>query len=66
MQTEYESICRNEIHQMTPKLEEGPHRCITQHPGFLPNFINEYVVELAVYEYNYIAGPLDDNEPIHE
>ena len=55
MQTEYESICRNEIHQMTPKLEEGPHRCITQHPGFLPNFINEYVVELAVYEYNYIG-----------
>ena len=51
MPTEYESICCNEVHQITPKLQEGPHRCITQHPGFMANFINEDVVELAVYEY---------------
>ena len=65
MPTEYESICCYEVHHITPKLE-GPNRCITQHAGFLSNFINEYVVELAVYEYNYVAGPLDDNEPTHE
>ena len=66
MTTEYESICCKEVRQIAPKLEEGPHRCITQHPGFLANFINEYVVELAVYEYNYVDGPLDNHEPIHE
>ena len=66
MPTELESVYSTEMCAVTNKAEEAEVRCIIQHDGFEPNFINHHVVELAVFEYNNIVGPLDDNDEIHK
>ena len=64
MPTECESICCKEIQRVSLKIDEEQLECITAHDGFHFNFLNHHV-ELGVDEYNFQAGPLDDNEEIH-
>ncbi|XP_048259864.1 uncharacterized protein LOC125384481 [Haliotis rufescens] len=47
-------------------VREKPLNCITQHEGFSVNFTNIHVLQLALLEFVSLAGPLDDNEPIHK
>lgn len=66
MPTEYESICCQEICAVANKTGNAQIKCITEHDGFAPNFLNHHVVELAVFEFNGTDGPLDDNDEIHK
>ena len=40
--------------------------CITQHPGYDGNCLNEYVVETSFYEFLEGYGHVGDDEPIHK
>ena len=40
--------------------------CITQHPGYEGNCLNEYVVETSFYEFLEDYGHVGDDEPVHK
>ena len=48
------------------KTDDAQIKCVTEHDGFAPNFLNHHVMELAVYEFNCTDGPIDDNDEIHK
>ncbi|XP_071105320.1 P2X purinoceptor 7-like [Haliotis cracherodii] len=68
MSSRPESKCCHFYAGAREKMEEGaePLDCITQHEGFSVNFTNIHVLQLALLEFVSLAGPLDDNEPIHK
>ena len=39
--------------------------CITEHPGYEGNCLNEYVVETSFYEFLQGYGHVGDEEPVH-
>ncbi|XP_052075875.1 uncharacterized protein LOC127713966 [Mytilus californianus] len=48
-----ECICCHELSRVTEKMEElpTPVSCITEHPGFEPVCLNQYVLETAYFQY---------------
>ena len=66
MGSEHESVCCQEIHGYSYRLEEEDVQCITQHPGFDANCTNPWVLELSFWEYLQNNGPIGDEEPRHE
>ena len=68
MATPRECICC--LHTATirapVKDRVGTYKCITAHPGFEVNCLNEFVMEHAVKEWRAKNGPIGDEEPAHE
>ncbi|CAC5418551.1 unnamed protein product [Mytilus coruscus] len=60
MPTANECICCQELNRMTDKMEElpSPTQCITEHPGFEPVCLNQYVLETAYYQYRQQYGEI--------
>lgn len=64
MQDPADNICCHTYSPMMCRLQEGQ-TCITQHPGFVVNCTNIYVLEASVYEFVEDEGPLGDEESVH-
>ena len=56
MPTERESVCCQDICAVARKTDDAQIKCVTEHDGFAPNFLNHHVMELAVYEFNCTNG----------
>ena len=41
------------------------YKCIIEHPGFMSNCLDIYVLEASVYEFVQDNGPLGDDEDIY-
>ena len=61
-----ESLCCHEVDLVDRQREELDLMCITKHPGFVGNCINQYVVETSFYEFLANYGHVGDDEPVHE
>ena len=48
------------------KRQERNLGCITEHPGYEGNCLNEDVVETSFYEYLADYGHVGDDEPVHK
>ena len=66
MDSEEESVCCQELHRYSYRLEEADVQCITDHPGFHVNCCNPHVLELSFWEFLQNNGPIGDEEPRHE
>ncbi|XP_061192279.1 uncharacterized protein LOC133200509 [Saccostrea echinata] len=66
METDEECLCCHEIAPILEKIEAKHLKCITEHDGFQGNCLNIDVLEVSMYEFIDMDGPLDDNEPIHQ
>ena len=66
MENGHDSVCCQEIHGYSYRLEEADVQCITQHPGFEANCTNQWVLELSFHEFLQDNGPIGDEEPRHE
>jgi len=66
MPTGRESICCQDIGCVQHKASEEEQECITQHTGFDSVCINRHSLEVSVFEFAQMEGPLDDNQPSHE
>ncbi|XP_063398773.1 P2X purinoceptor 7-like [Mytilus trossulus] len=55
-----ECICCQELRRVTEKMEEltTPVSCITNHPGFEPVCLNQYVLETAYFQYRQQYGEI--------
>lgn len=61
-----ESTCCREIGLIDNLVEDQDLQCITQHPGYEGNCLNQYVIETSFYEFLDNYGHVGDDEPIHE
>ena len=59
-------LCCHESDMVNYQREELDLQCITKHPGFVGNCINEYVLETSFWEYLADYGHVGDDEPVHE
>lgn len=66
MTTEPECICCAEIPLIDEIRASSQIECITQHQTFINNCLNIRVLEVSMYMYIQLKGPLDDTEPINE
>ena len=46
--------------------EQEDFKCITEHPGFRSNCLDEYVLEASYYEFCQDEGEPSDDEPMRE
>ena len=66
MEKEEDCICCREFEIMDPIREAYNVTCITDHPGYERNCLNEHVVETSFYEFLDYHGHVGDEKPIHE
>ena len=66
MPTGHESLCCLEVTPIDTVTEEAGLSCVTEHEVFQANCINRAVIQVSLYEFVFIEGPVDDNVPIHE
>ena len=51
---------------ISSRLQGTMFKCITEHPGFLSNCLDIYVLEASFYEFCQQEGPPGDDELLHE
>lgn len=66
MDTARECKCCLDIADVCSRMKDDTYGCIIQHPSFVVNCLNHYVLDISYYEYIQDNGPLGNDEPIHE
>ena len=58
------STCCYEIVPVKQLVDDLDLQCITQHPGYDENCLNQYVIETSFYEFLDDYGHVGDDEEI--
>ena len=66
METGRESLCCQEVTPLDLMVEEAGLSCATEHETFRVNCLDRRVIEVSLYEFVILQGPIDDNEEIHK